>query len=132
MLEAIVKIYENTVNEVIAGDGITDRFRTYKEVRQGCPLSVPSFLIFLEDLEDIWIRRNERETAIGRSKIYGLKFADDAVALADTAEGLRSMIGDIERYIKGNGIAVNERKTKIMIYRKGGRRGKEKWSYMGR
>lgn len=132
MLKAIVKIYEETLNEVIAGEGLTDRFRTFKGVRQGCPLSVLLFLIFLEDLEDKWKEKNEGGTVIGRIKIFGLKFADDAVAIADTAEGLRSMIEDLERYSRNNEIMVNEKKTKIMVFRKGGRRRREKWFFAGK
>lgn len=112
MLRAIGRIYEETLNEVLAGEGLTGRFKTFRGVRQGCPFSVSLFLIFLEDLEDRWRKKNEGRTVIGKSKVYVLKFADDAVALSDIAEGLKSMLGDLERYRKENGIMVNEKKNK--------------------
>lgn len=31
-------------------------------------------------------------------KIYGLKFADDVVAVADSADGIRSMLKDLEKF----------------------------------
>lgn len=66
MLKAIERIYKNTENEVIVGEGITDRFRTKRGVRQGCPLSVLLFLIYLEDLEERWKRKNVGGIVIGR------------------------------------------------------------------
>lgn len=102
------KIYECTENEVIAGEGITERFRTGKGVRQGCPLSGTLFLTYLEDLEERWKRRNEGGTVIGKTKIYCLKFADDVAAVADTPEGLQSMLGHLEKFSEENG--MQERK----------------------
>lgn len=110
----------------------TEKFRVKKGVRQGCPLSVLLFLIYLEDLEERWTRKNEGGVVIGKDKIYCLKFADDVVVLADSAAGLRDMIKDLERFSDGSGLEVNEKKAKVMIFRKGGREGKEKWKYKNR
>lgn len=38
----------------------------------------------------------------------------------------------VEKYSDENEIRVNERKTKIMMFRKGGRKGKEKWEFLGK
>lgn len=132
MGRAIERIYEETENEVITEEGITERFRTKRGVRQGCPLSGPLFVMCLEDLEERWEMKNEGGVVIGKTKIFGLKFADDVAAVADTPEGLRSMLKDLEIYSKENEMEVNESKTKIMIFQKGGKRKKEKWEYKGK
>lgn len=54
------------------------------------------------------------------------------MVLADSAAGLRDMIKDLERFSDGSGLEVNEKKTKVMIFRKGGREGKKKWKYKNR
>lgn len=132
LFKVIERIYSVTDNEIITGEGISERFRTRRGVRQGCPLSVLLFLIYLEDLEKRWIKRNEGGTVVGKLKIFCLKFADDVGLVADTAEGLRDMLKGLELFSRENGIVVNEGKTKVMVFRKGGRRRKEKWCYMGK
>lgn len=47
------------VNEIIVGEGLMNRFRTYLEIRQECSLSTKISQIFLENLEDGWKQRNE-------------------------------------------------------------------------
>ncbi|OXU18575.1 hypothetical protein TSAR_007232, partial [Trichomalopsis sarcophagae] len=42
-----------------------------------------------------WEKKNEGGTVIGEVKIFCLKFADDVIALADTREGLQSMLNDL-------------------------------------
>lgn len=111
------------------GEGLTERFKTKRGVRQGCPLSVPLFIIYLENLKERWKRKNAGGVVTGNKKIYCLKFTDNVAMMADSAEGLREMLKDLERFSEESGLEVNENKTKIMVFRKGGRVGKEKWSY---
>ena len=69
---------------------------------------------------------------IGNKKIFCLKFADDIAAIADSREGLQSMLIDLEKFSDRNGMSVNTEKTKIMVFQKGGRRKKsDKWVYKG-
>lgn len=51
-LRAIDKIYQETLNEIITGEGISEKFRTKIAVKQGCPRNVLLFLIQLEKLEE--------------------------------------------------------------------------------
>lgn len=61
---------------------------------------------------------------VGNTKIFCLKFADDVVIEADSADGLR----DLEKYCRKKKMIVNAEKTKVMIFRKGGcKRKGEKW-----
>lgn len=53
-------------------------------------------------------------------------------AVADTPEGLKSLLGDVERFSEESGIEVNEQKTKVIIFRKGEKRCKESWKYKGK
>ena len=50
-----------------------------------------------------------------------LLFADDTVVLARSAQGLKVKIRILQNYFDSLGLKVNLRKTKIMVFRKGGR-----------
>lgn len=91
-LRAIDKIYNQTLNEIITREGITEKFGIRKGVRQGCPLSVLLFLIHIEDLEEKWLRKKVGVAVIGKEKLYCLKFADDVVMVAEMAEDLKVML----------------------------------------
>lgn len=58
LLKAVEKIYKRTENEIITGESVTSKFRIIiKGVKQGCPLSVLLFLIYIEDLEERWRKK---------------------------------------------------------------------------
>lgn len=69
---------------------------------------------------------------IERAKMFYLKLVDDEVVITDTAERLGPMFKDLEVFNKENGLVKNEHKAKVMIFRKGGKRRKERWWYMGK
>ncbi|XP_043475764.1 uncharacterized protein LOC122507221 [Leptopilina heterotoma] len=132
MLKMIMEIYRVTSNEVVTEEGLTDSFETNRGVRQGCPLSPTLFNIFIEDMDEIWEIKKEGGTVIGKVKIYSLKFADDLVLLADFPEGLRQMLKSLEGYVTKNGLEVNIKKSKVIVFRKGGKLKKgEKWEIFG-
>ena len=61
LLKMVKGIYKNTENEVITEEGLTERFRTERGVRQGCPMSPTIFNVYIEDLDEVWEKRNEGE-----------------------------------------------------------------------
>lgn len=112
-------------------EGITEKFETNMGVRQGCALSAALFDIYIDDLEKGWERREEGETNIGRVKIKALKYADDIAVIAESAE-MKKMLKPMERYVDENKMTVNTRKTKIVVFRNGGRRKREEeWEFKG-
>ena len=132
MLQMIKNIYKETRNEVITDEGVTESFASTRGVRQGCPLSPTLFGVYLEDFDEGWEKRKQGGIVIGSTKIYGLKFADDVAMVPDSVEGLQGMLRELDRFTEKNGMEVNTKKTKVMICRKGGRRGKEeRWWYKG-
>uniref|UniRef100_T1J8V7 Major facilitator superfamily (MFS) profile domain-containing protein n=1 Tax=Strigamia maritima TaxID=126957 RepID=T1J8V7_STRMM len=69
---------------------------------------------------------------MGKSKIFTLKFADDIVTFAVDREGLTEMLLDLERYTQKSSLVLNVQKSKILIFRRGGRRAAaEHWSFGG-
>ena len=72
--------------------------------------------------------RNLGGTVIGNKKIYCLKYADDVEVASDTEEGLREMIVNLVKYTKKNDL--NCKKSKIICFRKRGRRQKKRNWFM--
>lgn len=67
---------------------------------------------------------------IGKQRIRALKYADDIAIMAETAGQLEKMILTLERDIDKAELTVNVEKTKIMVFRNGGKRKKgERWRY---
>ncbi|CAD6234564.1 GSCOCG00001987001-RA-CDS [Cotesia congregata] len=131
MYKMIETIYKNTTCEVTVNGAKTKVFKINQGVRQGCALSAVLFNIFIDDMEDEMVRKNIGGTVMGKTKIYMTKYADDGAAIADTPEGLKEMLKEIEKYADKNRLKVNAKKTKIMVFKNGGRAVKNEWCYKG-
>jgi len=61
-----------------------------------------------------------------------LAYADDIVLVTENEAGMKGMIKSMEEYVKGKGLEVNVKKTKIMRCRKeGGKWKKVRWMWKG-
>ncbi|KAK0076576.1 hypothetical protein PV325_005168 [Microctonus aethiopoides] len=61
-----------------------------------------------------------------------LKYADDIAVIAEEPKSLKKMLQVMEKYIGRQKLSVNTKKTKIVVFKNGGRRGKEeKWEFKG-
>uniref|UniRef100_A0A0C9R7V2 LIN1_0 protein n=1 Tax=Fopius arisanus TaxID=64838 RepID=A0A0C9R7V2_9HYME len=133
-LRMVKLIYENTTSKVIAGEQMTESFRTGLGVRQGCPLSPILFNIYINDLEELLRRKGVGGSAIGHkrgSKVYAKLYADDAALVAEEGKDLQRMLKTTEIWSDENKMELSTEKTKIMVFRNGGRRRKEEWRYKG-
>lgn len=54
-----------------------------------------------------------------------LAYADDVVVLAENEDSMRSLMARLERYLDRKGLVLDEKKSKIMRFRKGGKEEKE-------
>ena len=64
--------------------------------------------------------------------LFLLMYADDLVLFSESVEGLQSQLDYLCNYSREWGLEVNIRKTKVMVFRKGGRvRNFEQWVYNG-
>ena len=64
--------------------------------------------------------------------LFVLMYADDMVLLAETAEGLQKMLDTLVRYTDKWNLTVNTNKTKVMVFRNGGKlREEDKWYFNG-
>lgn len=128
IVKFIEKVYENTSAAVWTGNEFSEYFNTDSGVKQGCLLSPLLFAMYLNDLHD----EIGGGLYVDDLNIRLLKYADDIVLLADDVDVLQSMINNLEIYCNNWGMIVNLSKSKIMVFKNGGRDlDREKWTYKG-
>jgi hypothetical protein len=76
--------------------------------------------LFLNDIEIDLQENLDAGISIDQLSIYLLLFADDAVLISETMEGLQNLLNSLELYCKKWKLYVNIDKTKIVVFRKGG------------
>ena len=90
-------------------------------VRQGCIVSPLLFNLYSEFMITEAIE-NEKGIRFNGNNISNLRYADDAVLLADTKKQLQRMMCKLNETCKIYGMGINIKKTKVMVV---GKKGKE-------
>jgi hypothetical protein len=99
---------------------------------QGCSLSPYLFNIFIDDVIGYVSKANPHAPTVGDVTIPGLLYVDDLAIGAFTVNGLQKVIDQIVKYCKDWGVKCNLNKTKIIIFKKGGRlKQNERWTMHG-
>ena len=120
--DCLVNIYSNDIACIKIGDCLTPSFLANQGVKQGCILSPTLFNIFLSDFQPLI--ETDACDPVQLSDLTNLGcliWADDILLLSKSKEGLQNMLNALNIYAKKNGMALNIKKTKIMIFNKTGR-----------
>ncbi len=125
--EVLKNIYNKSSTQIRLCDGLTAPFHDGIGVKQGCVLSPTLFKIFINDMSDIF-DETCRPVKLYNENINCLMFADDAVLLSETREGLQQSLEKIKEYCDNWLLKINSDKTKVMIFNKSGRLLKEKFT----
>ena len=108
-------LYAGQEAAVRTGHGTTDWFQIGKGVRQGCILSPCLFKLYAE-----YIMRNtgleEAHAGIktARRNINNLRYADDTTLMAESEEGLKSLLMKVKEESEKVGLTFIIQKTKIL------------------
>uniref|UniRef100_A0A4W5RDT1 ribonuclease H n=1 Tax=Hucho hucho TaxID=62062 RepID=A0A4W5RDT1_9TELE len=96
----------------------TEFFSQSRGVRQGCSLSPNLFNIYINELADMLDHSPAPGLTLFDTEVKYLLYADDLVLLSPTKEGLQQNLNILEQYCHNWALAVNFKKTKIMIFQK--------------
>ena len=132
-LKILKGIYKIVSCRVITPWGLTPSINLFKGVRQGCILSPLLFALFIDDVKK-WLNEvvAHEFSFEGNTPVTHLLFADDLALFSQSVVGLQRMIDCLSNYCKKYNMKINIEKTKIMVFRKGGRPGKkESWHLDG-
>lgn len=128
MVRFIESVYNETYSTVWNGQELSEKFETASGVKQGCILSPLLFSLYINDLHDFL----EGGLQVGNLNIRLLLYADDIVLISDDVNVLQKMIKKLETYCNYWNLEVNLAKSKIMVFRNGGRLAHhEKWVFNG-
>ncbi|MES9880123.1 MAG: reverse transcriptase family protein, partial [Sedimenticola sp.] len=121
MLNVIKSMYENIKSRVKFNNQLSEEFSCMLGVRQGECLSPFIFAMYVNDLEEEFYLNGIEGIDIGMINIFLLLYADDIAILATSQEQLQKGLDTLYNYCQKWKLTVNTKKSKIMIFRKGGR-----------
>ena len=121
MLNIIRSMYSCTKSFVKACNNQSEPFVCNLGVRQGECLSPFLFAMYINDLEDEIIHKGVGGVDIGMLKLFILLYADDIFLLAENELDMQNYLDALYEYSMKWRLCVNIEKTKIKIFRKGGR-----------
>ena len=114
---AIKVMYTNTESCIRLNNCKTDWFKCLSGVRQGDVLSTTLFSIFINDLA-LDVKNTNIRIPVDSGKVSILLYADDIVLLAENEHDLQILLDTIFSWCKTWYMNVNEKKTKIVHFRK--------------
>ena len=95
--------------------GTIDLFQIGKGVRQGCILSPYLFNLFAEYImRNTGLKEAQAGIKIPGRNINNLRYADDTTLMAESEEGLKSLLMKVKEESEKVGLKLNIKKTKIM------------------
>ena len=130
MLKIIKSLYENIKCCVKYQGFLSEYFGSKIGLFQGEILSPILYSLYVNDFEMHLLKENCTSIEINLINLFLIMYADDTVLLAETPENLQCILNSLYNYCQEWNLTVNTDKTKIMVFRNGGRlKDNEKWVY---
>ena len=120
VLNIIKSMYSSVKSRVKHCNKLGNEFYCSLGVRQGECLSPLLFSLFLNDIEEHFFQSGREGLDINIFKMFLLLYADDIVIFANSAEELQHSLDSLGDYCRKWKLKVNLKKTKVMVFRKGG------------
>jgi len=116
--DIIKSMYSNNKCAIRIGNKHTKFFTQKRGVRQGCSLSPTLFNIYINELAVQLEQSTGPGLTLQDRSIKLLLYADDLVLLSPTAQGLQQHLDLLHNYCQNWALAVNLKKTNIMVFQK--------------
>ena len=116
IIELLIELYAKAESTTLVNGEETEFFRTTKGCRQGCILSPPLFLFYLEKIINEALENHEGGAKVGNNILNNLKFADDIVLMNTKKEKLQDAINKTNTSSKKYGMKINKKKTETMVF----------------
>ena len=101
-------------------------------LKQGCLASPILFSLFIDEFLHVLNDKNVKGVQLHTdiTQLFLLMFADDLALLSDTISGLQQQLNILSDFCNDYKLKVNENKTKVLVFKRGGRLSRhEKWTY---
>ena len=121
ILNIIKSIYRSVKSRVKYCNKLGNEFYCKLGVRQGECLSPLLFSMYLNDIEEQFVLSGFEGLDVNMFKIFMLLYADDIVLFSNSKENLQEGLDFLSNYCKRWKLKINVSKTKVMIFRRGGR-----------
>ncbi|XP_008486165.1 uncharacterized protein LOC103522856, partial [Diaphorina citri] len=121
-INTMKNLYTHAKARIRVANLFTEEVSISKGVMQGDSISTVLFILFLNDIKEYLENHGLRGVNINPTQnIISLLYCDDLILFADSKAELQKMLNSLEKYCEENKMIVNEKKTKIVIFRRGGR-----------
>ena len=125
LFNVIKSIYSHVYSRVKVQNELGTIFESHLGLRQGECLSPILFSLYINDLEETLYLEGAKGIDTGMLKFFLLLYADDIVVFGDTAAELQRSLDILCEYCHQWKLKVNINKTKVLIFKKGGRLPRE-------
>ncbi|UYV74424.1 hypothetical protein LAZ67_11003511 [Cordylochernes scorpioides] len=128
-ISTIRSYYEQATIAIRWKGSFTESIKINSGVLQGEPLSPLLFILFITDLIEIY--NNSDLTSVNLPEfgdIHLFLYADDIAIIGESRMNLQKKIKILREYLDENLMTLNESKSKIMVFRNGGKpSNKDRW-----
>jgi hypothetical protein len=121
VMKVLKSMYTNVKSRIKLSNTLSETFMCSLGVRQGDSLSPFLFSMYINDLEDTFILKGFKGIDLGTLKLFLLLYADDIAIISETKEDLQNGLNILKDYCDEWKLKLNVNKTKIMVFKKGGR-----------
>ena len=121
ILNIIKSMYRSVKSRVKYCNKLGNEFYCKLGVRQGECLSPLLFSMYLNDIEEQFVLSGFEGLDVNMFKIVMLLYADDIMLFSNSKENLQEGLDFLSNYCKRWKLKINVSKTKVMIFRRGGR-----------
>ena len=118
MYNLIKSVYLENMCAVKIGDKQTEFFTQRRGVHQGYNLSPTLFNVYVNELPAEMDQHDAPGLSLLDREVKSPFYADDLVLLSPTEQGLQQQLDIVDKYCQNWDLAVNMKKTDVMIFQK--------------